>query len=156
MKVRRAACLSSVAFALSALLSLSAVASASLVRVAVGTNGLLYGGGGFGCFNPSVGTSYYCPVPDSDAATSWSTATLTVHYLNSNPTQPAYACWSFSGALGGGCGTSPDNNCPDRGVCKPPPIDVSGWAANPAAYKFIKFTNLTVGVVIAGYELDEP
>jgi hypothetical protein len=154
MKVRQSMSKPVAVFALSAAVALSGVASASYFRVAVGTNAIGYGGGGFGCLTGLSGNNYYCPVPDNDQIASWSTATVTVNYQNSNHTQAAYGCWSYPSSLGGGCGTSTANNCPNAGVCSYT-IDSSGWASNSTAYKWIEFADLTVGAVIAGYTITD-
>ena len=141
-----------------AVVATSTWASAIVYRVAVGTNMLGgSGGGGMGCTRDSASGEYDCPVPDTYRITSWSSVSVTVDYQNSNPTQPALACYTAANSTGGGCGSFQPDYCvgANRGVCHFP-VDTSLWAAHPTGFKWIKFQNLTSGVVIAGYTLSGP
>jgi hypothetical protein len=137
-------------FVLAVLVTTSTVAAAGYFRVAMGLNGISNGGGGFGCAHASAG--YFCSAPESSDIQNWNNLRVTVNYQNSNKTQPAYACWAYPNSTGGGCATSTTNNCPFAGVCSYL-VDINGWSLNNQAYKFLEFTNLPSGVVIAGYTI---
>ena len=132
--------------------STAALATPHWSRVAVGTGNGSYGGGGMGCSSQAASQTQvneYCPIPvDGDTVTGFTFATA--YFVNSNPTQPTYACVAYSNQTGGACSGTAANNCPNRGVCSFN-LNISAWQNNPSHFKYIEFDNLTIGALVSGY-----
>jgi hypothetical protein len=134
--------------------STSAYATARWTRVAFGTGVGQYGGGNMGCTvgNGSVtnSDSAFCPIIDNDTITSYTGASA--WFSNSNPTQPMYACVSFTNKTGDAC-SSTSASCPNRGVCQDQPLNIAAWQQNMGQFKYVEFDDLTVGAQLSGYVL---
>ena len=92
-----------------------------------------------------------CPIVDTDAVLSYTSASA--FFANSNPTQPSFACVTFAFQQGGTCSGTPTNNCPNLGVCAFN-LNISAWQNNMGQFKYVKFTNLTSGALLGGYQVN--
>jgi len=153
---RRTQQLPIVAFVVAMILSVSGVAVANFTRVSLGTGGI-FNSTAVGCFTYSPNGLfpfiYFCSAPADTTQASNHYISAVAYFANSNTTQPVFACVQDPFSTGGSCSQTPNNNCPNGGVCATT-LNISAWTNNPTFFKFIKFTSITSGVILNGYQVD--